>query len=124
MKTIIENHCIAIKEADPDTFAKKYQEALNGVARKEVLKQYSDGYFIAVITWETERHEAETAADDFHQRGIRYTCGQCPHLQNDGDKRRKQHPCKYSEYGTARIDSECCDVFYKQLMQGKVVPVF
>lgn len=122
MKKITENKCIAIKETEPDAFAKKYQEALSGVDNPEVQTQYSDGFFVAIITWQEARHEVDTVADEFHMEGIRYICDQCPYLEHDGDGRKHRFPCKYSETGTAHVKHECCEVFYRQLKQGMITP--
>lgn len=117
--------CKVLKESEPDVFEQKLAELLSKKQKNEPIIKYDNGYFIAVVTYEEIIiPEEDTVAEEFHQQGIRYVCSQCPHLQMDGDKRRKYHPCKYAEYGTAREDQECCEYFYKLLKQGNIVPRF
>lgn len=123
MKTIKKHECIAIKETDPDVFSAKYIQALDGIGNAEVIKQFSDGYFIAIITWHSVEEQAETVKDEFHLEGLRYVCGQCPHLEQDYDGRKKRFPCKYSEFSSVDIRQECCELFYKQLKQGLIEPM-
>lgn len=115
--------CKVIKESDPTSFEKQYTTKVEKIKGYDANIQYSDGYFIAVITWEeTVIEEEETVAEEFHREGIRYVCEQCPYLEMDGDKRKKRFPCKYAEFGGSRVDSECCEMFYKLLKQGQIVP--
>lgn len=117
--------CKVLKEEDPKVFEEKIADLLRKTQRTEPIVKYDNGYFIAVLTYEEfdfPDDEKETVADEFHRQGIRYVCAQCPHLEQDGDKRRKYHTCKYAELGTAREDQECCELFYKQLKQGNVIP--
>lgn len=118
--------CKVIKESDADVFQDKYTALINSVhGSVDANVQYSDGYFVAVITYETVvwPDDERTVADEFHDEGLRYVCSQCPYLEVSGDRRRKRFPCKYSEYGTARIDSECCEMFYKKVKQGTIEPM-
>ena len=116
--------CKVIKETEPDEFERKYAEYSDKAT--EPIITFSDGYFIAVITWDDViiEDEPRTVKDEFNDAGIRYVCGQCPYLEVSGDKRRKYHPCKYHELGTANAEHEACEYFYKLLKQGKVVPRF
>lgn len=124
MRVVKTHKCIAIRESDADTFAKKFDEALQGVRKPDIFKDYADSSFIAIVTWEEEEEVIETVRDEFHREGIRYVCGQCPYLEQDDDRRRKVYPCRYSEYGQSRIDSECCEMFYRLVKQGRVeVPI-
>jgi hypothetical protein len=116
--------CKVLKESDPEIFEHKYAEYADKA--QDPIITFSDGYFIAVITWEEILIEDEprTIRDEYHEQGIRYVCSQCPYLEMDGDKRRKYHPCKHHELGTAHEDHEACEYFYKLLQQGKIVPRF
>lgn len=118
MKVKTKQRCIAIRESDPEDFEMRYVKALDGVRNPDIFKDYRDGYFIAIATWKEEVEEVETVRDEFNLEGIRYLCGDCPYLERDDDRRRKRYPCKYAEYGTARIDSEACELFYKRVKQG------
>lgn len=115
-----ENKCIALRESDPAIFGEKFALALKGVKAPDIFKTYQDGNFIAIITWSEETDVAETVKDEFNLEGIRYVCDQCPHLEKDDDKRKKWHPCKYAEFGSSRVDSEACELFYKMVKQGRV----
>lgn len=124
-----ETVCRVLKETEPEVFEAKFAELVKEAGSVVPSVQYADGYFVAVVTFEKfifpdDEEEELTVAEEFHNQGIRYVCGQCPHLQDDGDKRRNYHPCKYSELGTAHKEHECCEYFYKQLKQGTVVPRF
>lgn len=117
--------CKVLKETEAEVFEKKIADLLRRTQKRDPIIKYDNGYFIAVLVYEEftfPEDEIKTVADEFHEQGIRYVCAQCPYLEQDGDKRRKYHTCKYSEYGTAREDQECCELFYKQLKQGTVVP--
>ena len=122
MRTIKRQMCKAIKQETPEAFEREYIEALTDVKSPSIYKDYKDGCFIAIITWETETLETETVADEFHLEGIRYVCGQCPYLEDDGDGRKKRFPCKYSEFSTVDKRQECCELFYKKLKQGLIEP--
>lgn len=122
MKILRSQKCKAIKEADPRAFEAEFIDALRGIRNPDIMKDYRDGHFIAIITWEEEEKIIETVADEFHLEGLRYVCGQCPHCEKDGDGRKKRFPCKYSEYSSVDIRQECCEMFYKKLKQGLIEP--
>lgn len=124
MQIMKRKQCRVIREKDTKSFEEQYTTVLNSLqGNVDVKVQYSDGEFVAIFMYEqTYLPEERTIADEFHDEGIRYVCSQCPHLEIDGDKRKKRHPCKYAEYGSSRIDSECCEMFYKLLKQGRIVP--
>lgn len=123
MKIIKRHECIAIKESDPLVFAEKYKDALKEASSPQIMTQFSDGHFVAIITWHSEEKQVETIKDEFHLEGLRYVCGQCPHLEQDYDGRKKRFPCKYSEFSSVDIRQECCELFYKQLKQGLIEPM-
>lgn len=114
------NECKVIKTTEPADFEQQFRSALEGVKDPQIMTDYKDGFFVAIITWQTDAEVVETVRDEFHLEGLRYVCGQCPYLEHDGDGRKKRFPCKYAEYGTARVDSECCEMFYRQLKQGVI----
>lgn len=79
--------------------------------------------FCAFITWQECQKQPETVRDDFNLEGVKYLCEQCPYLERGLDGRRKLWPCRYSLTGHARLDEECCEVFYKKLALGQIAPI-
>ena len=64
----------------------------------------------------------ETVADEFELQGIKYYCKDCPNFQKGKNKRCKSQGCKYAEFGTVTDFTPACEWFYKQVLQGKIVP--
>lgn len=121
MKIITEQNCKAIRETDPRGFEAEYIKALEGVKNPDIYKDYKDGAFIAIITWEETREQVESVKDEYHLEGLRFVCGQCPYIEI-GDRRKKRHPCKYSIYSSVDKRQEACELFYKELKQGLIEP--
>lgn len=82
-----------------------------------------DGKYTAFLVREyTYFPEPErTIVDDFHDRGITYTCGNCHHLKVDHDKRKKYFPCVLTN-DLACIDKEACERFYTEVAEGITAP--
>ncbi len=47
-----------------------------------------------------------------------YKCKDCPFIEMDNDKRKKCFPCV--QKWQTRVDSPCCEWFYKQLEAGHI----
>lgn len=112
------NKAIADYEGDYDVAVSYPAEkvAYITLSETEVSKRLAE----AEKRWERVDKENDPVTKEFHDQGIRHTCGQCPYLEVGNDKRRKWWPCKYSEYGTSTCNTECCEYFYKMLKQGEV----
>lgn len=68
--------------------------------------------FRAVIEWTESRKVPESISDKAELLGLDAKCGDCPHLERNGDKRRKWFPCKFHPYGTAKCEAAACDHYY------------
>lgn len=72
----------------------------------------------AYIRYTIERYEAETIADEYTLKGIKFTCGDCPMLQGGDDRRRRYCWCEYQTGQT--LNTAACDEFYKMLARGEL----
>lgn len=117
-----------IRKVVSSTDVRTYEEEFNRMA--EELKEksptikdiFENGTLTTVFTYEEEERVPECAKDEAEIAGIRYTCGDCPYLQDDGDKRKRSFPCDYSEWSRTRVDQPACDKFYRDLMRGEIKP--
>lgn len=121
MKTSTYKQIKVITANSGQDFEQQFNDTMKEHAKEspEVVFQKP---FIAYITWTASRDVPENVTDEFHLKGIRYKCSECPYLEVGNDKRRKTWPCRYAEYGESCFDTECCELFYKRLMQGSITP--
>lgn len=111
-----------ISETDPIKFESELNSKMKELSQLEpdVQTDITGGNFCALISWKESEIVCETVTDEFHIEGIRHVCGECPLHDIETDKRRKRVSCRYSEFGETRLDSECCEYFYKLLKQNKI----
>lgn len=107
-----------IKETD----GKQFQEKLNG--RLKELGQITNltfpegNGFCAMICYETIIQESESVEDEYYLNyGKRYVCNDCPFLELDPDRRSVTHWCTLQR-DRVRLNSSCCDDFYRGLLDG------
>lgn len=101
----------------------KWMQELSEQEPQITFSENSAHSFLARIEYKITERTIETVADEFHAEGLRYLCVHCPHLERDGDKRKKWQPCRYAEYGATRIDCEACELFYRQVKTGAIRPI-
>ena len=113
-----------VSSKDPE----EYERAFNEMAKKlagegpEIQDVFENGQFTTVFTYTKTEKIPETAKERFELEGQTFLCRNCPYLEQGKDKRRKQWGCPYSFTGYARSDQEACNVFYTDLVQGKIQP--
>lgn len=107
---------------------REYEETFNKVAEELASKSptikdiFENGTLSTVFTYEITKQIPECAKDKLELEGLRFTCGECPYLEDDGDKRRRWFPCPYSDLGQVHVYSEACDKFYRDYMRGDIKP--
>ena len=114
-----------IKSEDPIEFQTQFNEKMKELANSRKLEpviEMSNGVFTAVIKYEESEQTMDSVADIFHAEGIRYVCKQCPHLVDPHNGTIKWCECPFAELGKTHKDHECCELFYKEVIQGKIKP--
>lgn len=115
---------ITIPPTAPEKFDEIFNSRMGEIPKRRILDtqiNIQDGRITAVILYEaTKGMGPKTIRDEFHAEGHTFLCRQCPHIDPPSDKRIKYIDCKYAEYGHTRLDSECCEMLYKQIKQGAV----
>ena len=102
--------CIA--EEDPQSFQDRVNAVLATKDNPEVILDKTRPY-IAYILYEMRRDIPENMTEALEYfTGERYTCGQCPYLDKNPDKRRRWHKCRLTGERT-RLDSPACEEVYK-----------
>ena len=117
---------IAIKSEDPDDFSNQFNKKMKELAHCRSVKpeiKMDDGIFSAVIMYEESDEQIDRVSDIFHEEGIRYVCKQCPHMVDPQKGNVKWCECPFHELGRTHKDHECCELFYKELIQGKIKPL-
>lgn len=117
---------VAIKSGDPNEFQSQFNEKMKSLSAKknvEPIISMDGGTFSAVILYEETERAMDSVADLFHKENIRYVCKQCPHMVDPKRGNVKWCECPFAELGTTHKDHECCELFYKELLQGKIKPL-
>ena len=114
-----------VRSAVPSVFEREFNAKMEELALHDPQFSITDtgGTLSAVITYQETHHFADSVMDEFHFEGIRYLCKNCPYLEDPHDKRVKRCRCKYAEFGMTHKDHEACELFYRQVKTGTVVPL-
>ena len=122
-KTTVQQTAV-ISAVTPEGFEKKFNERMRELKGKKIIDTTvcADSLLAIVIYEENVEEEPKTVRDEYHDAGMVFLCRQCPHIELPSDKRIKYIDCKYDEYGSTRLDCECCEMFYKELKQGSITP--
>lgn len=121
MEKIRKKKILTVQATTADEFDRKFNEASDKLSGNAELKWDTAPMCVHFIYEEVEE-KPETVAEEFELQGIKYYCKDCPHLQKGKNKRLKSHGCEYAEYGTVTDFTPACEFFYKQVLQGKIVP--
>ena len=121
MKIIDLPQLAVINGNTPTEFEANFNSKMRELVDKKPKYEFR-GELTAYITYTHREEIAETVEDEFAQQGIKYVCGQCPHMERPNDKRCKWGECKYSRIGRVHFNSSACELFYKEVMLGKVRP--
>ena len=126
MQVNIYPQIAAISAKSADEFQDKFNAKMRELAGKKItdrVVEIKGDTFSAVIMYEEKEQIMDCVADEFHAEGIYYLCKHCPHLDDPEDRRIKYCTCKYSDTGRTHKQHEACELFYKQLKLGKIVPL-
>ena len=103
-------------------FQEKLNAALEEVARQsaryELTFNTSMG-FCAYVVYEVSREYAETVADEYELRGVKYCCNDCPMFRPSEDKRVKYTTCSHG-FPRRGANDDACDWFYEELEKGGI----
>ena len=107
-----------ITAANGADFERKYNAAAEELAKygPEVKLKAGDG-FCAYFMYNVNICQPETLEDNFSIHGNVCHCSDCPFCEIGTDARRKWFPCRYASCGETRLDSEACEVFYKEAVR-------
>lgn len=72
----------------------------------------------AHIRWMEEVVIPESVADEFHLKGIRYVCGECPFFILQQDRRIKHTVCNKGSRTT--YDHPACECLYEMVKKGEI----
>ena len=126
MLTNVYPQIAAISKKSASEFQDEFNKTIRELSGKKITDQkieISGDSFSAVIIYQEVEHIRDSIADEFHDEGIYYLCKHCPHLDDPKDKRIKYCTCKYSETGRTHKQHEACELFYKQVKLGKIIPL-
>ena len=117
MRYVRKKRFRCIQAQDAYSFETEMNELLDVAGIPEV--QYDPNLpFTAYVLYTTETQVAETIAEEYELAGMGKKCGDCPHLENTGDKRKKKFPCPYSKYGETMVTTAACNRYYEELEAG------
>ena len=123
MKTKVKQYAF-IEAADLDCFEIKLNEKMEELADCDPEATfYTDDPMLARISYTKETAAREQAVED---RGIRFTCGDCPLMQHitkrDGspDLRRAYGNCDRGELGRVYKTTPACGYLYKLITDGRI----
>ena len=97
-------------------FDKLYNSTADRLAPYEPETRDIDALTARFYYTETEK-VPEDLGDEFMQKNVRCTCSDCPFLEMGTDARRRWFPCEYATCGETKLDSEACEVFYKEAVK-------
>ena len=112
-----------IQADDPKEFQRQFNEAMEKLYENDPEVEFvHEKAYCAYIRYTKVTHEWDSVADEFHAEGIHYLCKQCSYHEEVDDNRKKYVYCKYADYGHTHLDHEVCEMFYKEVKQGKIKP--
>lgn len=108
--------------------AQALTEQLNAEIRRLRSKQPTVTFegLIARIAYTETYEEPEDLRDEYHLKGVRLTCQDCPFfkpiLKADGteDRRVKIGDCPHKPLGRTFRDSMACDILFQKINNGEV----
>ena len=119
MKDETITQVIVISDNDPVAFQQRVNEALQKHT-DTVSIDYKDNaasLFSVIITYREHKLVEENSKDYFANRGKRYCCNDCPHLELDPDRRSRTHYCKLFDDRVA-LTRSACEHFLSALKSG------
>ena len=124
MKREILTQVKAINPKPAEEFQEEFNKAMTALAGKspQYKIDFSERGFSAVITYTEVIETMDCVADEYHAKGIKYTCQECPLREIQTDGRKRDAECKHAACGRATLKAEACEVFYRQLKLGAIEP--
>lgn len=115
-----------IQTRDPDLFEEQYNKAMDELEEFEPRAEIQpfSGEHCAYIYYHQVEELFTLVSDEFHAEGIHYLCSQCPYHDPAEDGRQKHVYCRYADTGMTDLRREACEMFYKQVKQNEVKPVY
>ena len=116
-----------IQTPDPKEFEKQFNEATDQLQGKKYtakVQPFTGKDHCAYIFYEELEEIYNLVSDEFHLQGIHYLCSQCPYHEPQEDGRKKLVWCKYADNGFTDLRHEACEMFYTEVKQKKVKPVY
>lgn len=115
-----------IQTRDPDLFEEQYNKAMEDLEEFEPRAEIQpfSGEHCVYIYYHQVEELFNLVSDEFHAEGIHYLCNQCPYHDPAEDGRQKYVYCKYADSGMTDLRREACEMFYKQVKQNEVKPVY
>ena len=126
MRTSVYPQIVAISKKTAGEFQEEFNSSIRALSDKKITDkkiEISGDVFSAVIIYEEVEHISDSVADEFHAEGIYYLCKHCPYMDDPADKRIKYCTCKYSDTGRTHKQHEACELFYRHVKLGKIVPL-
>lgn len=111
-----------IQGSTADEFQDRLNAALEEVAKdtsKYELLFNNNAGLCAYVVYEVRRQYAETIADEYELKGIKFHCGDCPMYVLAKDKRIVYTTCKHGVRGCKQA-GDACDWFYEELEKGGI----
>lgn len=117
MKYVNRKQSLIITGSTPIEFQDRLNEALNTVAEKGCkydLTFNNNMGFCAYLLWDERIEVAETLADEYELKGIKFMCQDCPMFRPSDDRRVKYTTCDHGER-MCYHSQDACGWFYEQL---------
>lgn len=112
-----------IQTEDPLEFQTQFNKAMEELYDYDPEVEFiHEKAHCAYIRYVESEHIFDSVADEFHAEGIHYLCEQCPYHDEVTDNRRKSVYCKYADTGMTNLQHEACEMFYRHVKQGEVIP--
>lgn len=123
MKTRTIKQIAVIQEDNAKAFQDAFNSTIKALAKNNPQHEINmTNGFCAIITYDEALREVDCVADEYHADGIYYNCADCPLHEAVTDGRKKKIPCTHSTSGYCRMDNEACEVFYRRMKMGDIVP--
>ena len=111
-----------IQGSTADEFQDRLNKALEEVAQNtskyELLFNNNAG-LCAYVVYEVRKEYAETIADEYELKGMKFHCSDCPMYVLAKDKRVLYTTCKRGVRG-CKANGDACDWLYEELEKGGI----
>lgn len=125
MKYSSYDQIVVVSSTSPVEFQNQFNSEMEKHAAQSPRVEFvhREGIFCAYILFEYEVRVPETVADEYALEGIYYHCKDCPLHEPETDGRRRSYECRYSDLTRTGMDHPACEVFFRKLKRGEIMPV-